>query len=269
MNRQQFLEQLEAELSGLAPVERQEALKFYVEYLDEAGPENEAAVLAELGSPQKVAAIIRANLGLSDESAAPHETPKPSLTLDGPDWSRKTEQQAQSGAPGAGSAAYGGQPFPKSKNNSRVLLVLLLVFTSPLWIGILGGLFGALMGLLGGILGIFIGGISAIAGSDILSVYAGRQPGGWNGQHGAVHGQHRNRRPSDSRLCVAAAPFCTMAGKPGPPGGAGCLWKGGEISHEANRKGVFGSSGVFTGPGTGGLPDGWPSPACALERRMA
>ena len=34
MNRQQFLEQLEAELSGLAPVERQEALKFYVEYLD-------------------------------------------------------------------------------------------------------------------------------------------------------------------------------------------------------------------------------------------
>ena len=139
MNRQQFLEQLEAELSGLAPVERQEALKFYVEYLDEAGPENEAAVLAELGSPQKVAAIIRANLGLSDESAAPHETPKPSLTLNGPDWSRKTEQQAQSGAPGAGSAAYGGQPFPKSKNNSRVLLVLLLVFTRPLWIGILGG----------------------------------------------------------------------------------------------------------------------------------
>ena len=118
MNRQQFLEQLEAELSGLAPVERQEALKFYVEYLDEAGPENEAAVLAELGSPQKVAAIIRANLGLSDESAAPHETPKPSLTLNGPDWSRKTEQQAQSGAPGAGSAAYGGQPFPKSKTTA-------------------------------------------------------------------------------------------------------------------------------------------------------
>ena len=27
MNRQQFLEQLEAELSGLAPVERQEALE--------------------------------------------------------------------------------------------------------------------------------------------------------------------------------------------------------------------------------------------------
>ena len=172
MNRQQFLEQLEAELSGLAPVERQEALKFYVEYLDEAGPENEAAVLAELGSPQKVAAIIRANLGLSDESAVPHETPKPSLTLNGPDWSRKTEQQAQSGAPGAGSAAYGGQPFPKSKNNSRVLLVLLLVFTSPLWIGILGGLFGALMGLLGGILGIFIGGISAIAGGAIALIFS-------------------------------------------------------------------------------------------------
>ena len=48
----------------------------------------------------------------------------------------------------------------------------MLVFTSPLWIGILGGLFGALMGLLGGILGIFIGGISAIAGGAIALIFS-------------------------------------------------------------------------------------------------
>lgn len=170
MNRQQFLAQLEAELSGLAPVERQEALKFYVEYLDEAGPDNEAAVLEELGSPQKVASIIRANLGLTEEPAASRETPKPSLTLDGPDWSRKGQQeQAQSG--GAGSAA---QQVPQSRagSNRRLLLVLLLVFTSPLWIGVLGGVLGAVLGLLGGVLGIFIGGISAIAGGAVALVFS-------------------------------------------------------------------------------------------------
>lgn len=63
MNRAEFMAALEAQLRDITTEERDEALKFYNEYLDEAGPENEAAVLAELGSPQKVACIIRANCG--------------------------------------------------------------------------------------------------------------------------------------------------------------------------------------------------------------
>ena len=53
MNRAEFMAALEAQLRDITTEERDEALKFYNEYLDEAGPENEAAVLAELGSPQK------------------------------------------------------------------------------------------------------------------------------------------------------------------------------------------------------------------------
>ncbi|MFQ7727129.1 MAG: HAAS signaling domain-containing protein, partial [Ruthenibacterium lactatiformans] len=46
MNRAEFMAALEAQLRDITTEERDEALKFYNEYLDEAGPENEAAVLA-------------------------------------------------------------------------------------------------------------------------------------------------------------------------------------------------------------------------------
>lgn len=163
MNRQQFLDQLAAELSSLAPEERDEAMKFYVEYLDEAGPEKEEEVLNELGSPQKVAAIIRANLGVSSAAPEKEKVPQPELTLEGPDWSRKASGQA-------GPAPQTGNAAQRTQNNNRVLLVLLLVFTSPLWIGILGGLFGAVLGLAGGILSVIIGGISAVVGGAIALV---------------------------------------------------------------------------------------------------
>lgn len=63
MNKTTFLEELEKELAGIAPDERVAALQYYQEYLDDAGPEREEEVLAELGSPQKIAADIRSSSG--------------------------------------------------------------------------------------------------------------------------------------------------------------------------------------------------------------
>ena len=62
MDRAQFMKQLERLLSDISEAERQEALAYYNSYFDEAGPENEASVIRELGSPGKVAAIIKADL---------------------------------------------------------------------------------------------------------------------------------------------------------------------------------------------------------------
>ena len=62
MNRREFMAQLERLLGELPESERVEALRFYNDYFDEAGPENEAGVIRELGSPGRVAAVIRANL---------------------------------------------------------------------------------------------------------------------------------------------------------------------------------------------------------------
>lgn len=58
MNREEFLKELEYRLRRLPKEERTEALAFYWDYLDDAGPENEAAALETLGSPKTVARQI-------------------------------------------------------------------------------------------------------------------------------------------------------------------------------------------------------------------
>ena len=62
MDRKQFMRQLEALLSDIPGEERREALEYYESYFDEAGEDREAEVIKELGSPGKVAAIIKADL---------------------------------------------------------------------------------------------------------------------------------------------------------------------------------------------------------------
>ena len=59
MNKNQYLDELSFLLLDIADEERKDALSFYESYFDEAGIENELKVIAELGEPSKVAAIIK------------------------------------------------------------------------------------------------------------------------------------------------------------------------------------------------------------------
>ena len=68
MNRAQFMEQLKKLLSDISEEERQEALDYYESYFDDAGEEQEAEVIRELGSPGKVAAIIKEDLKNSNQT---------------------------------------------------------------------------------------------------------------------------------------------------------------------------------------------------------
>ena len=70
MDRTQFMKELEKLLCDISEGERQEALAYYNSYFDEAGPEMEASVIRELGSPGKVAAIIKADLEESNDAYA-------------------------------------------------------------------------------------------------------------------------------------------------------------------------------------------------------
>ena len=60
MSRREYLERLEQLLLVLQEEEREEALQYYSDYFDDAGIENEDRVILELGSPEEVAAKIRA-----------------------------------------------------------------------------------------------------------------------------------------------------------------------------------------------------------------
>ena len=65
MNRVEFMQQLERLLLDVSESDRQDALAYYNDYFDEAGAENEAQVIRELGSPEKVAATIKTDLNSS------------------------------------------------------------------------------------------------------------------------------------------------------------------------------------------------------------
>lgn len=62
MTRTEYLAQLDKYLKKLPRHDYQEAMDYFVEYFDEAGPENESQVIAELGSPREAAHEIMVNL---------------------------------------------------------------------------------------------------------------------------------------------------------------------------------------------------------------
>lgn len=62
MSYEEFMRKLGSLLEGVPADEREEALQYYSDYFADAGKENEEQVLKELGSPEKVAALIKADL---------------------------------------------------------------------------------------------------------------------------------------------------------------------------------------------------------------
>lgn len=58
MTRQEYMQQLAALLAAMPEAERRDALDYYEEYFDAAGPEKEVQTIQELGSPQNVAEKI-------------------------------------------------------------------------------------------------------------------------------------------------------------------------------------------------------------------
>ena len=58
MKRQEYMQQLAALLAAMPEAERRDALDYYEEYFDAAGPEKEAQTIQELGSPRNVAEKI-------------------------------------------------------------------------------------------------------------------------------------------------------------------------------------------------------------------
>ena len=99
MNRIEFLSELEQRLSGIPEDERQSAIQYYADYLADAGEENEAEAIRELGSPEKVAESIKADYyGTEfDESRVDHK-----------DYMEKYGQRSSQGT-GSGNTS-GGRP---------------------------------------------------------------------------------------------------------------------------------------------------------------
>lgn len=175
MNKDAFLQQLGLLLQDIAPEEREEAIRFYNEYFDEAGEGEQAHILQELGSPERVAAIIKANV--------PAAQAAPTLTTDGINWQQQSEarqaavQNANPDniplpayarlAPMAPPApSHTGQPgqqpggYAQPIYSTSPLVLLIKIF---LGICLLPAAFGVAVGLLGAFAALVVAGIALIA----------------------------------------------------------------------------------------------------------
>ena len=71
MTRQEYMQQLAVLLAAMPEAERRDALDYYEEYFDAAGPEKEAQTIQELGSPQDVAEKIWEGTGAQPGTPMP------------------------------------------------------------------------------------------------------------------------------------------------------------------------------------------------------
>ena len=156
MNREEFLMRLEGMLQSISPTEKEEVLQYYRDYFEDAGPENEQSVIEALGDPADIAENIKKDLQGDDGSratASDHAV----MEYGSPE---ACERDNYNGSPKAGergnyyesrtSHADTGyrEPIPAEKRMpgwAIVLLTLLIVFASPVLIGLLGVLFGLLV----------------------------------------------------------------------------------------------------------------------------
>ena len=156
MNRVQFMLELAALLQDISVEERTEAMKYYNDYFDEAGEENEAEIIRELGSPAKVAAEIKAGLGgKAGEEGEFRETGYTDTRFE------RRESPAGPGGPagygpggnsgGNGGGGCGGCDSYGQSRSSRtlkiILIVLILLVCSPIVVPVGLALLCAVVGL--------------------------------------------------------------------------------------------------------------------------
>ena len=132
--REQYIEQLKKYLKGLSQADRDDAIDFYSEYIDDAGLTTVKEIVDKLGPPEQLS---------RDISAKP-----------------------------PGSQPTGPASRPVNYVNDRrtrtilyiCLAVVLIIFLGPLALGLLLGFFGLIIGGLASIFGLGIGAF-ALAGS--------------------------------------------------------------------------------------------------------
>lgn len=224
MTKYEFLGDLSRLLKDLPEEERKQALHYYEDYFADAGEDNEQEVLNELGSPENIAELIKADSpdeitygdGASTHATAPLQPykaagPEHSENVSGnasdvtPDSTQNDRSQSDNnwhsmtGDPSGnqqsntgytnGSASHSNASganqstcsrssglFSGMDNTNLIIMIIVLVVTSPIWGSALLGIASFLLGLLGALVGILAalvlgGGGSAISG--IVAIVAG------------------------------------------------------------------------------------------------
>lgn len=164
MSRTEFMRRLEELLSDISQNEREEALNFYEDYFDDAGTENEQKVMESLGSPEKVAKIIKEGIGDGSEEQG-------AFTENGFETFENDPKEELAGYEGRKKKSV----FDKFKQMGRsgwILTLILAVFVWPFIGSIVTAVGSVFLGLLVAvfvlIFGLAVAGIGVIAAGGVL-----------------------------------------------------------------------------------------------------
>ncbi len=150
MNKEEFLQRLRNLLSGVPAAEAEEALEYYRDYFADAGPENEARVIEELGSPEKVAENIRKDLGYPADNYQekayrdPYPNPYPEQNAGSYSYENRTYGEYTGGCGGQADTA---SAYKEKKKENSVGWIILAICTCWLWGPLLIGAVSVLFGL--------------------------------------------------------------------------------------------------------------------------
>lgn len=130
MDKQTFLRRLEEGLRQLPPEEREDILSYHREYFQEAGPEQEAKVIEELGDPALLARRLVSEYGEQPAAAPPPSQPE----------------------------------APKKKRGAGILVAILAVLASPIALPLAAALAAVAVALAAAALGVAVALMAVIAG---------------------------------------------------------------------------------------------------------
>lgn len=172
MRRAEFVKELEYLLQDIPSEDKEDAIAYYRDYLEEAGDEHEEESIREFGSPERVAAIIRADLeGRLDEGGEFTESgykderfkdpryqvatrpDRPEERTGDEDWQeagegggdKRGQDKRWQGRERGGWLARGSMG---SRVVKLILVIILICVASPVFLGVGGGITGIAVGLL-------------------------------------------------------------------------------------------------------------------------
>ncbi len=159
MNRMEFMRQLEVLLAEISPREKEEAIQYYNDYFDDAGAENEAEVIRALGTPAKVAETIKADLfgknteewEFTESGCTNMGNKKNAVVTSRSDDGQNAYQQGNqyNRQYNNNPNGYGRNTEPKQDTGKMILIVLIVIVTSPFWLSLVGAIFGVVTAILG------------------------------------------------------------------------------------------------------------------------
>ena len=186
MKKEEFFRQLEYLLQDIPDPDKEEALSYYRDYLEEAGSGREEDVIAEFGSPERVAAIIRADIsgnledggsftenGYEDERFRDPNF-QVAKRLDLPDEREENGKRAEEEYT---KASYEQPVYEQREKKPRtnkllkvILWVVLLLAASPFLLGAAAVVFGTAAGVVSILFGIVVIILCLTAAAFIISV---------------------------------------------------------------------------------------------------